>query len=80
LQLQTFESGSPDLVSKAIKCYDQDRHTYDLTIHFIEEYTTFPFGRFRDLIDATSRIYDMEPIEPAVAARTSTEPQQFWDR
>lgn len=79
-QHRAFEGGSVDLIAKAIKCYDQERHVYDLTVHFIEEYISFPFGRYKDLIDATSRIYDMEPIEPSITARKSTEPPQFWDR
>ena len=80
LQLRTFEAGSPDLIAKAIKCYDQDRHVYDLTTHFISEYVSFPHGRFRDLVDATSRVFDMEPIEPTIASKINTDPPQFWDR
>jgi hypothetical protein len=79
-QLRVFENGSSDLIAKAIKCVDQDRHMYDLTLHFISEFTTFPFGAYKDLIDATSRIYDMEPIEPALTSPERTDPPQYWDR
>jgi len=79
-QRRAFEAGTPEIIAKAIKCADQERHVYDLTVHFIEEYVSFPFGRYKDLIDATSRIYDMEPIEPSVQAKRETEPKQYWDR
>lgn len=79
-QLKAYEGGSPDLIAKAIKCYDQDRHTYDLTVHLISEYVSFPYGRFKDLIDSMSRIYDLEPIEPTVSTKMNTDPPQFWDR
>ncbi|HTN72853.1 MAG TPA: Hint domain-containing protein, partial [Methylomirabilota bacterium] len=79
-QRRAFEAGTPELIAKAIKCADQERHVYDLTVHFIEEYCSFPFGRYRDLVDATSRIYDMETIEPSIQAKLDTEPRQYWDR
>lgn len=79
-QLRIFNSGSEDLIAKAIKCVDQDRHMYDLTLHFISEYVSFPYGRYKDLVDVVSRVYDMEPIEPTLTSPERTEPPQFWDR
>lgn len=43
---------------------DQDGNIYDLTRVFFEEFSFFPFSPRKDLIDATSRIYDMEPTAP----------------
>ena len=79
-QQRAFEENRQDLIAKAIKCVDQEKHMYDLTLHFIEEYVSFPFGRYKDLIDAASRIYDMEPIEPSITAAKSTNPTYFEDR
>jgi hypothetical protein len=46
-----------------------------VTRAFIEELLLHPFGAYRDLIDATSRVYDLDPHAPAMReGRTSTEP------
>ncbi len=47
-----------------IRRLDEDGNIYDLTRVFFEEFRFFPFAPRDDLIDATSRIYDMEP-QPA---------------
>lgn len=86
-QMQAIEGGSGDLVAKPIICRDPalpgPRDTggrYDLTMRFIEEYRFFPFGMHKDLIDATSRIYDMVPIPPAAPSqRRQVAPKTYVD-
>ena len=78
-QMDVVDGGSPDLIAKAIRGVDSDGKIYDVTLHFIEEYTTFPFGRFKDLIDAVSRTYDMEPRAPTKIKTADTEPAIYWD-
>ena len=79
-QMQAVEGGSADLIARAIKGADQDGRVYDLTLHFIEEYSSFPFGRWKDLIDATSRVYDMEARGPTLTTPEMTDPVAHWDR
>jgi hypothetical protein len=85
-QMAAIEGGSADLVSKALIVRDPSlpgpRDTggrYDLTLRFLDEYQTFPFGRHDDLLDAVSRIYDMDPVAPVAASRMSSEPPVFAD-
>jgi hypothetical protein len=43
---------------------DEDGNPYDLTRVFFEEFALFPFSPRDDLLDAMSRIADMEPRAP----------------
>lgn len=52
-----------------IRRLDQDGKIYDLTRVFFEEFRFFPFSPRKDLVDATSRIYDMEPHAPKLHER-----------
>lgn len=87
LQMQAIDGGSGDLVAKPIICRDPalpgPRDTggrYDLTLRFMDEYQTFPFGMHKDLIDATSRVYDMEPRAPiSLKARSGNDPETYVD-
>ena len=78
-QMEAMEGGSQDLVCSAIRQVDQDGHLYDLTLHFIAEYSEFPFGNLRDLVDSASRIYDMNPTEPVLTSAERLAPAAFWD-
>ncbi len=82
-QLAAIEGGTPELIAKAIKRVDQDGRVYDVTLAMIEELGYFPFGEYKDLVDAASRVYDMQGRGPAVIikgpGKTPTEPALFWD-
>jgi hypothetical protein len=46
---------------------------YDLTVILLDELRRHPFAAHDDLIDATARIYDMEPIAPELHEPGSTD-------
>lgn len=53
-------------IIQPIKAFDEDRKVYDLTTIFFNEFLRFPFSPHDDLLDATSRVYDMEPVTPEI--------------
>jgi hypothetical protein len=60
-------------IVEPLRRLDENKKIYDLTQVFFEEYATFPFAPRKDLIDATSRIYDMEPSTPVPMQRLKVE-------
>lgn len=79
LQKHVIEAGSPELICKAIKRVDENGRTYDVTQKFIEEYLYFPFGEYKDSLDAASRVYDMQPDKAMLIDPKDGEPPQFED-
>lgn len=71
--------GQGHLLARPIRRADENGRIYDLTRAFIEEYQYFPFGTYKDLIDAVSRVYDMEPAPPMIVRREMLEPEAFPD-
>lgn len=61
-------------IVRPIKRRDENNDVYDVTRALIEELIMHPFAPHDDLADATSRIYDMEPIAPQLFETLSTEP------
>jgi hypothetical protein len=71
LQRANIVYGKAWLVPEAIKRKDEDDNVYDVTRALFEEMSFHPFGTKDDLVDAVSRIYDMEP-SPAVSIEQTT--------
>lgn len=58
----------------ALKRRDENSDVYDVTRTFIDEAIRHPFASHDDMIDAVSRIYDIDPQPPVAYEAQSTEP------
>jgi len=66
-------------VPKAITRRDEDGNIYDVTKALMEEMQLFPFASHDDLVDVTSRVYDMEPMPALPPDKLSTEQTYYYD-
>lgn len=73
-QREMKESGYGYRISRQIKRKNENGEIYDLTERLRMQISFFPFG-LKDLIDAVSRIYDMEPHTPVVVDQNELEPE-----
>ena len=60
-------------------CKDEDGNPYDLTRVFFEEFALFPFSPRDDLLDAMSRIVDMDARAPVPFEQMSVEVEHYVD-
>lgn len=72
-QRTMLDQGYEFRVAKPIKRTDENGRVYNLTEQFKHQVHFFPYG-LKDLIDAASRIYDMEPKAPSYNEPHYTEP------
>lgn len=59
----------------AIKRLDENKDIYDVTKALMDEMLIFPFGSHDDIVDVTSRIYDMQPTPALMIDRLAPELQ-----
>lgn len=64
-QRRMEEAGYGYRIASPIRQLDENREAYDLTEHLRLQISFFPFGGRVDVVDALSRIYDLEPAPPA---------------
>jgi hypothetical protein len=62
-------------IARQIKRKDSNDEAYDLTEQLKTQIFYFPFGGKKDLVDALSRIYDMEPRPPTYREQRYSEPE-----
>jgi hypothetical protein len=78
-QRKIKERGQAYRVFAPVKRRDHEGNVYSLNKGFLEEYLTYPFSAKKDLIDAASRIYDMEPVTPIIIDERALEPIIYDD-
>jgi hypothetical protein len=74
-QIEYIEQGRAHLVGVPIKRKDHEGRAYELTQTLIDEFLFFPFSLHDDLIDACSRIYDMDYAAPIIINERDLEPE-----
>lgn len=75
LQRKMKDGGYSYRISPRIRRKDENDNVYDLTEQFKLQVHYFPFGGKKDLADAASRIYDMEPMAPTYREARYYEPE-----
>lgn len=59
-----LQTKHPNFACQAIFRKDEAGRVYDLTLDFISQLKLIPFAKHDDLVDAVSRIYDMNIVKP----------------
>lgn len=78
-QRKVREAGQPHRIFAPVSAKDHEGNLYSLNKGFLEEYLHFPFSAKKDLIDAASRIYDMDPVPPILIDQSALEPEVYID-
>lgn len=78
-QAKVKADGQSFRVFSPVQRRDEEGRLYSLNKNFLEEFLTFPFCAHDDLIDAVSRIYDIEPVPPIIIDERALEPEVFGD-
>ena len=78
-QARVRDEGQAFRIFKPVQRRDEEGRMYSLNKNFLEEYLVFPFGVHDDLIDAMSRIEDMDASPPYLVDESSLEPEIYED-
>jgi hypothetical protein len=78
-QRTAIDAGQAFRVFAPVKQVDEDGNLYSLNKGFLDEYLTYPFSPKKDLIDAVSRLFDMDPLAPISVDERVLDPEVFSD-
>jgi hypothetical protein len=77
LQAKFRSSGKAHLIRQPTKRKDQNGQVYSLNNKFTNEYLVYPSVPYADMLDACSRIYDMDYSAPQIVDDRDLEPQDW---
>jgi len=75
VQRRMVEQGYEYRLAQSIRRVDENDNLYDVSERFRIQVSFFPFGGLKDLVDAVSRLYDIDPVTPTVVDETYLEPE-----
>jgi hypothetical protein len=75
MQARMVAQGYEYRLARSIRRKDENNVIYDVTERFRLQISFFPFGGLKDLVDAASRIYDIDPVTPVHVDQSSLEPE-----
>lgn len=75
LQQRMTAQGYDYRLAQQIRRVDENDTIYDLTERFKLQVSYFPFGGNKDLVDAASRLYDLDPVAPTIVDESYLEPE-----
>lgn len=78
-QKRIREQGQSFRIFTPVKRKDHEGNLYSLNKGFLDEFLTYPFSSKKDLIDAASRVYDMDPVPPILIDEKTLEPDVYAD-
>ena len=78
-QKKVREAGQAFRIFRPVMRRDHEGNVYSLNKGFLEEYLHFPFSAKKDLIDAASRLYDLDPVPPIIVDQGALEPETYVD-
>jgi len=78
-QARMRAEGQPWRIFAPTRRADYEGKVYSLNKAFITEYLTFPFSVHDDLLDAASRIFDIDAAAPVIIDRSRLEPDVYED-
>jgi len=78
-QAKVRAGGQAFRIFSPVRARDHEGNVYSLNKGFLDEYLTYPFSAKKDLIDAVSRIEDMDPVPPVLIDESTLEPETFVD-
>lgn len=78
-QRRCREAGELYRILRLVMRRDHEGNVYSLNKNFLEQFMVFPFAPKKDLLDACSRLYDMDPQPPVLINERDLEPEVFAD-
>lgn len=78
-QQKMRDAGEPYRIFSPVRARDHEGELYSLNKQLLTEYLSYPYAVHDDVLDAVSRIYDMDVTPPVVVDEKALQPVIFED-